>query len=66
MSEGTTQIFRRRVRHWKTTATGIATILAPIAAAAWPHYANIINDATMALVGAGLISAADAQKKDTP
>lgn len=61
MSEGgTTEIIRRRIRHWKTTLAGIATIASPILVGIWPQHATTIVTACSALTGAGLIAAADA------
>ncbi len=62
MSE-TTEIIHRRIRHWKTTAAGVAAIVAPIAASIWPEHAIKILSAASALSGAGLLAAADAKKE---
>jgi len=55
----TTEFIRRRIYHWKTTAAGIAGILGPIAAILFPEYSTKINAATMMLLGAGSVAAAD-------
>jgi hypothetical protein len=57
----TTQIIRRRIRHWKTTICGIVTIVAPIAVLIWPQHALLFSSIISAVTGAGLISAADAK-----
>lgn len=60
----TTQILRR-VRHWKTTLAGVASIVAPIAALfAPPEYQVKILAAASILSGSGLIAAADARKTE--
>ena len=61
MSE-TTQIIRRRIRHWRTSLAGVAILAAPIALAIWPEQAPVIHRIVDALIGLGLISAADAAR----
>ena len=58
----TTILIRRRIRHWKTTAAGVATLLGPIALSLWPEHSTAITNAVFAITGAGLISAADSDK----
>lgn len=55
----TTQLLRR-IRHWKTTAAGIASILCPIIALFVPleYSVKVLSIASM-LSGAGLLAAAD-------
>ena len=60
VKEGTTEIIRRRIRHWKTTVAGIATIASPVLVSIWPEHASTITAACAGLTGAGLIAAADA------
>jgi hypothetical protein len=60
--ESTTQIYRRKVRHWKTTAAGLATIAGPILIIFLPDYSTQISLAVSTLTGAGLMAAADADK----
>lgn len=60
----TTEIIRRRVRHWKTTIAGIATILGPILIAFFPEHAQAISMSASSLTGIGLIAAADAKVKE--
>ena len=59
---GTTELIRRRIHHWKTTVVGVAMILAPVAIAIWPQHSAAIQQAMIALTGAGFIAAADARK----
>jgi peptidoglycan/LPS O-acetylase OafA/YrhL len=67
MNQGhTTEIIRRRIRHWRTTLAGLACLLAPLAVAVWPQHADRIYAAAAALGGAGLIAAADAKKEKPP
>lgn len=56
----TTQILHRRIRHWKTTIAGIATIVAPVLVILFPDYAAKITLIGSACTGWGLISAPDA------
>ena len=56
----TTQILRR-IRHWKTTLTGVALIASPLALSIWPDQAALIAKITVALTGAGFIAAADSK-----
>jgi hypothetical protein len=62
MSENsTTMMIRRRVRNWKTTLTGIASIVCPIISLFLPpEWAAKLLAATGILAGSGLIAAADA------
>lgn len=62
--EGTTQLIRRRIRHWKTTITGVALIVSPVAYAIWPEHSATITKAIGALTGAGFIAAADGAAAD--
>lgn len=62
----TTLILRRRIRHWKTTAAGVATILAPVLAILFPEAAVKIMLVSSALTGAGLMAAADATTVQPP
>ena len=62
----TTLLIQRRMRHWKTTLTGLACLLAPVAAAVWPEYAPKITAGVSALAGLGFIAAADASKTAPP
>ena len=55
----TTEFIRRRIYHWKTTLSGIAGIAGPIAAILWPEYKDKIMTATVMLMGAGQVAAAD-------
>jgi hypothetical protein len=57
----TTEIIRRRVRHWKTTITGIALAAAPVAMSVWPEQSGLIAKIVAGLAGAGFILAADAK-----
>lgn len=60
----TTEILRR-VRHWKTTLAGIATMIAPVAALfAPPEYQVKILAAASLLSGLGHIAAADAKPNE--
>lgn len=60
----TTQILRR-VRHWKTTLAGIASIVCPVVALFCPpEYSVKILAASSMLAGSGLIAAADARKTE--
>jgi hypothetical protein len=60
-TESTTAFLRRRVRHWKTTLAGIATIAGPILMALFPKWTLQISLVTATLTGSGLIAAADAK-----
>jgi hypothetical protein len=60
----TTEILHRRVRHWRTTAAGVASIVAPVIALFCPPDLAIkVLAAASALAGSGLIAAADARPK---
>jgi hypothetical protein len=59
----TTEIIRRRVRHWKTTLAGVALMSAPVAVAIWPEHTALIQNIVAGLAGAGLMAAADASPK---
>jgi len=62
----TTDIIQKRIRHWKTTLAGVATIVCPIAAIfAPPDWQNKILYAAVVLSGTGHILAADAKPKTT-
>lgn len=63
MSE-TTMIIRRRLKHWKTSITGIALMLSPVAYAIWPNHGEIITKVVLSLTGAGFIAAADGAVSD--
>lgn len=67
MSESnTTRVIRRRIRHWKTTLTGIGLLFSPIISAIWPDAAPVVDKVTGVLIGAGFVSAADgARVRDT-
>lgn len=61
-SDSTTQIIQRRIRHVKTTAAGIATMVCPLAALfAPPEWAAKLNSVALVLCGSGLLAAADAK-----
>jgi hypothetical protein len=66
MSDGsTTMMFRRRLRHWKTTASGLASIVCPIVSLFLPpEWAAKLLAAAGILAGTGLISAADAKPSE--
>ncbi len=67
MGGNTTEIIQRRIRHWKTTAAGIACIVAPLVAIFCPpEIAVKVLAAASALAGTGLVVAADARKDKTP
>ncbi len=62
----TTVLIQKRIRHWKTTAAGIAGIVCPIIALFCPpDIALKILSASAALSGAGLIAAADAKSNES-
>jgi hypothetical protein len=61
LQESTTQFIRRRIRHWKTTAAGIAIILCPIVTILWPEFADKVVAIQSLLTGGALIAAADAK-----
>jgi len=63
--DSTTQIIQRRIKHYKTTIAGIASIVCPIVSLFLPpDWANKILAAGVILSGAGLIGAADAKPKE--
>lgn len=56
----TTLLIRRRIRHWKTTLAGLATIATPILVILFPEQAAKITLIGSTFTGWGLISASDA------
>lgn len=60
MSEGnTTEFIRRRIKHWKTTAAGIGSMVCPFVGIIWPEYSQKILMISALLSGWGLCVAAD-------
>jgi hypothetical protein len=59
----TTEIIQKRIRHWKTTLVGVASLVAPIALSIWPQHSQQIIAAMMAINGVGFMAAADAKPK---
>lgn len=62
----TTEIFRRKVRHWKTTAAGLAVIALGVVPIIWPETAIKCAQISAFLTGAGFLMAADGNKQSTP
>jgi len=60
----TTELIHRRLRHWKTTLAGVASIVCPIISLfVTPELAVKVLAITGALTGTGLIFAADGKPK---
>ena len=57
----TTELIHRRIRHWKTTLSGVAGIVCPFLALCFPKAAVEILTVGCALNGMGNIAAADSK-----
>jgi hypothetical protein len=62
----TTEFIQRRIRHWRTTLSGIAVILCPIIATVWPEYAVKALSVAALLSGMGHIAGADSKNVQPP
>lgn len=61
----TTELIHRRIRHWKTTLAGVASILCPVAAGFFPQHSTELLGVAVALNSVGLFNAADAKPQVT-